>query len=127
MAIELVFETHSMSVDNEQGHATGWLPGQLSEQGQTQAQQLGRRRLDDGIDFRRVRGQQGRFKQVERLEFGLASVRGQGVFPLTRFDPPGRDRDQFLVQSCRSGTIEAESTHQDNAGYRIVRVAETRA
>jgi 2,3-bisphosphoglycerate-dependent phosphoglycerate mutase len=49
VAIELVFETHSTTVDNEQGHATGWLPGQLSEQGRAQAQQLGRRRLDDGI------------------------------------------------------------------------------
>ena len=45
MVIELVFETHSTTVDNEQGHATGWLPGQLSEQGLAQAQQLGRRRL----------------------------------------------------------------------------------
>jgi broad specificity phosphatase PhoE len=49
MAIELVFETHSTTVDNEQGRATGWLPGQLPERGRAQAQQLGRRRLDDGI------------------------------------------------------------------------------
>ena len=49
MAIELVFETHSTTVDNERGHATGWLPGQLSEQGRTQAQQLGGRRIGNGI------------------------------------------------------------------------------
>ena len=49
VAIELVFETHSTTVDNEQGHATGWLPGQLSERGRAQAQQLGRRRRGDGI------------------------------------------------------------------------------
>jgi 2,3-bisphosphoglycerate-dependent phosphoglycerate mutase len=49
VAIELVFETHSTTVDNEQGHATGWLPGQLSERGRVQARQLGRRRLSDGI------------------------------------------------------------------------------
>ena len=49
MATELVFETHSTTTDNEQGHATGWLPGQLSEQGWMQARQLGRRRRDDGI------------------------------------------------------------------------------
>ena len=49
MAIELVFETHSTTVDNEQGHATGWLPGQLSERGRMQARQLGRRRISDGI------------------------------------------------------------------------------
>jgi 2,3-bisphosphoglycerate-dependent phosphoglycerate mutase len=49
MAIELVFEAHSTTTDNEQGHATGWLPGQLSELGRVQARQLGRRRRDDGI------------------------------------------------------------------------------
>jgi broad specificity phosphatase PhoE len=49
MAIELVFETHSTTTDNEQGHATGWLPGRLSEQGRVQARQLRRRRRDDGI------------------------------------------------------------------------------
>jgi broad specificity phosphatase PhoE len=49
VAIEVVFETHSTTVDNEQGRATGWRPGQLSEQGRAQAQQLGRRRTSDGI------------------------------------------------------------------------------
>ena len=49
MAIQLVFETHAMSVDNEQGRATGWLPGQLSQRGREQARQLGRRRASDGI------------------------------------------------------------------------------
>jgi hypothetical protein len=48
-AIELVFETHAMTVDNEQGRATGWLPGELSEQGRIQARQLGRRRTGDHI------------------------------------------------------------------------------
>jgi broad specificity phosphatase PhoE len=49
VAIEVVFESHSTTVDNEGGRATGWLPGQLSAQGQVQARQLGRRREDDGI------------------------------------------------------------------------------
>ncbi|MDR3033358.1 MAG: histidine phosphatase family protein [Kitasatospora sp.] len=49
MAIQLVFETHALTLDNERGRATGWLPGQLSEQGREKARQLGRRRADDGI------------------------------------------------------------------------------
>ena len=49
MAIELVFETHSTTEDNERGRATGWLPGRLSEQGRVQARQLGQRRSDDRI------------------------------------------------------------------------------
>jgi 2,3-bisphosphoglycerate-dependent phosphoglycerate mutase len=49
MAIELVFETHSTTEDNERGRATGWLPGRLSEQGRAQAHQLGQRRSGDRI------------------------------------------------------------------------------
>jgi broad specificity phosphatase PhoE len=47
--IELVYETHSISVDNERGIATGWLPGALSEAGRQSARELGERRRDDGI------------------------------------------------------------------------------
>ena len=49
MAIQLVYETHAMTLDNEQGRATGWLPGQLSQRGRELARQLGRRRSADGI------------------------------------------------------------------------------
>lgn len=49
MTLSVVFETHSPTLDNERGAATGWLPGELSEHGQSQAAELGRRRRDDGI------------------------------------------------------------------------------
>jgi broad specificity phosphatase PhoE len=49
MAVELVYETHSLSVDNERGIATGWLPGELSAEGRRLAKALGERRKDDGI------------------------------------------------------------------------------
>jgi broad specificity phosphatase PhoE len=44
MAVELAYETHSTSVDNERGVATGWLDGELSELGRDQARALGERR-----------------------------------------------------------------------------------
>lgn len=44
-----MFETHSLSVDNELGIATGWLPGRLSEEGRRLAAELGERRREDGI------------------------------------------------------------------------------
>jgi broad specificity phosphatase PhoE len=47
--VELVYETHSISVDNERGIATGWLPGALSARGRVLARALGERRRDDGI------------------------------------------------------------------------------
>lgn len=47
--MQVVFETHSMTLDNEAGLATGWLPGALSATGREQAAELGRRRRADGI------------------------------------------------------------------------------
>ena len=49
MAIEIVLETHSTSVDNELGRAVGWSASELSELGRTQAVELGRRRRSDAI------------------------------------------------------------------------------
>jgi 2,3-bisphosphoglycerate-dependent phosphoglycerate mutase len=49
VTIEVVFESHATTVDNEQGRATGWLPGELSERGRVQARELGNRRGADGI------------------------------------------------------------------------------
>lgn len=49
MSIEVVFETHALTEDNERGIATGWLPGRLSERGRANAAAVGRRRRDDGI------------------------------------------------------------------------------
>ena len=47
--IDIVFETHSLSTDNERGVATGWLDGALSERGGELARELGERRRDDRI------------------------------------------------------------------------------
>lgn len=49
MAVEVVYETHSISVDNETGHATGWFPGELSAAGREAAAGLGERRRSDGL------------------------------------------------------------------------------
>lgn len=49
MALSVVFETHSTTVDNERGVATGWLPGELSGRGRDRAGELGRRRREDGL------------------------------------------------------------------------------
>lgn len=49
LSVEVVFETHATSEDNEAGIATGWLPGRLSPAGREQARELGERRRDDGL------------------------------------------------------------------------------
>jgi broad specificity phosphatase PhoE len=49
VSVQIVFETHSTSTDNERGIATGWLEGRLSERGRLLAAELGTRRRDDEI------------------------------------------------------------------------------
>jgi alpha-ribazole phosphatase/probable phosphoglycerate mutase len=49
VAVQIVFETHSITDDNERGIATGWLPGRLSADGRAAAKELGARRRDDAI------------------------------------------------------------------------------
>ena len=49
MPVEIVFETHSLSRDNDRGIASGWLPGRLSDRGRALAVELGERRRSDGI------------------------------------------------------------------------------
>jgi 2,3-bisphosphoglycerate-dependent phosphoglycerate mutase len=50
VSIEIVFETHALTEDNEHGIATGWLPGRLSDRGRDNAATMGQRRRHDGID-----------------------------------------------------------------------------
>lgn len=42
MAVKITYFVHGTTTDNEQGLATGWLPGELSELGIQQAQELGK-------------------------------------------------------------------------------------
>jgi broad specificity phosphatase PhoE len=46
---DIVFETHSISEDNETGIASGWLPGRLSATGRELAAALGQRRSADDL------------------------------------------------------------------------------
>ncbi|NJM40839.1 MAG: histidine phosphatase family protein [Anaerolineae bacterium] len=49
MSTQIVFETHSLSEDNGRGVASGWNHSRLSEKGRALAEELGRRRREDGI------------------------------------------------------------------------------
>ena len=48
-SIEIVFETHSTTTDNERWVASGWLDGQLSPLGRRQARELGERRAEEDV------------------------------------------------------------------------------
>ena len=51
MPVQIVFEMHSWSEDNDRGVATGWhwLPGRLAARGRLLARELGQRRSADGL------------------------------------------------------------------------------
>ena len=49
MAVEIIYETHALTTDNEAGISTGWLPGRLAAQGRRDALELGIRRRGQGI------------------------------------------------------------------------------
>jgi 2,3-bisphosphoglycerate-dependent phosphoglycerate mutase len=50
MTVDILFETHSISEDNELGVASGWSHSRLSPQGRQLAAEMGTRRRDQGID-----------------------------------------------------------------------------
>jgi alpha-ribazole phosphatase/probable phosphoglycerate mutase len=73
MGIQIVFETHAISEDNERGIATGWHDGQLSERGRHLAGELGARRRRDGL--RAVfTSDLGRAVETARIAFGTTSI-----------------------------------------------------
>ena len=49
MAVEIIYETHATTTDNEAGISTGWLPGRLSTAGRREALELGERHRDQDI------------------------------------------------------------------------------
>ncbi|NED94375.1 histidine phosphatase family protein [Phytoactinopolyspora alkaliphila] len=100
MPVELVYETHSISEDNEKGIATGWLPGKLSARGRHLAADLGARRRDDGIaavftsDLRRA---------VETAEIAFAGTSIEIIQ-----DPRLRECDYGELNGCPVEVLAAE-------------------
>jgi broad specificity phosphatase PhoE len=109
--VEIVYETHSISVDNERGIATGWSPGELSERGRDLALELGERRRDDGIptvyssDLRRA---------VETAEIAFA---GSGI-PV-RLDPRLRECDYGELTGMPSERLRAEVPRRVDTPYPV--------
>jgi 2,3-bisphosphoglycerate-dependent phosphoglycerate mutase len=104
MSIQILFETHSISEDNERGIATGWHNGRLSERGRMLAAELGQRRRNDGIqavftsDLRRA---------IETAEIAL----GDTAIPILH---------DWRLRECDYGRLNGTSVmevHQNRQHY----------
>lgn len=106
MSVEVVFETHSTSTDNEAGIATGWNEGALSPTGREQARRLGERRRGDGID-------QILCSDLARaIETADVAFSGSGI-PIT-FDQRLRECNYGSLNGMPRALLDAERrTHLD--------------
>jgi broad specificity phosphatase PhoE len=100
MSVEIVFETHSTSTDNEAGIATGWLDGKLSPVGRQQAVALGTRRRADGIAAV-FTSDLGRAVETARIAFAGSEI------PVHR-DPRLRECDYGELNGAPASVIERE-------------------
>ncbi len=102
MPVELVYETHSISVDNERGIATGWLDGELSERGKELARALGvRRRGEADVVYS---SDLGRAVETARIAFGeTVSI---------RLDERLRECDYGELNGHPVAEIDAERLHR---------------
>lgn len=104
MATQIVFETHSLSEDNEHGIATGWHDGRLSEQGRALAAELGARRRNDGIAAV-FTSDLGRALETARIGFAETSL------PILA---------DWRLRECDYGTLNgqpARDLHRDRRRY----------
>jgi broad specificity phosphatase PhoE len=98
--VHVVFETHSTSVDNERGIATGWLGGELSAAGREQAAALGRRRRDDALDLVAT-SDLNRAVETARIAFAGSPV-------AVRVDWRLRECDYGSMNGMPRATLDAE-------------------
>jgi len=98
--VEIVFETHALTTDNERGVATGWLGGTLSARGRAFAAELGARRRPDGVDVVLV-SDLARAVETARIAFA-----GSGI-PIV-LDARLREVDYGRLNGAPASAVEAE-------------------
>jgi broad specificity phosphatase PhoE len=98
VSLQLVYETHSITEDNERGIATGGLPGRLSARGRSLALELGERRRGDGLAAVYA-SDLGRAVETAELAFAASGVR-------VRLDRRLRECDYGRLNGCPVRDVE---------------------
>ena len=99
MSVEIIFEYHSTSVDNEAGVASGWSDPPLSAKGREQAAELGERHRGERID--------AVFSSDLRRAVETAEVAFGGVAPLHK-DQRLREYDYGSMTGMPTETMHKE-------------------
>lgn len=102
--VEIIFETHSTSVDNEHGIATGWRDGTLSAEGRILAKQLGERHRDPAPS-RVFTSDLGRAVETAEVAFGDTGI------PIIR-DRRLRECDYGQMTGMPVARLEAERSNR---------------
>jgi broad specificity phosphatase PhoE len=108
MTVEIIFEYHSTSTDNEAGIASGWRDPPLSDKGREQAKQLGERRRGEPID--------AVFCSDLRRAVETAEIAFGAVAPIHR-DPRLREYDYGTMTGARPELIHAERPNRVDARF----------
>jgi broad specificity phosphatase PhoE len=109
LSVEIVYETHSISVDNERGVATGWLDGELSERGRESARALGERRRDGGFAVV-FSSDLGRARETAEIALGDSGI------PMV-FDVRLRECNYGELNGAPVARIERERSRRINEPY----------
>ena len=109
MEVEIVYETHATTVDNERGIGTGWLDGELSDRGRREARELGLRRQSDG-DAAVYSSDLGRAVETTQIAFGESGI------PI-RLDRRLRECDYGELNGQHLARFEGERLRRIDAPY----------
>ncbi|MER0240719.1 histidine phosphatase family protein [Streptomyces sp. HSW2009] len=109
MAVDLIYETHSLTEDNENGIASGWLPGRLSARGRRLAAELGARRRDTGLAAVYV---SDLHRAVETADIAFAGT----TVPVHR-DPRLRECDYGELNGGPVSVVAAERARRIDTPY----------
>lgn len=104
MPVEIVYETHATTTDNEAGISTGWLHGELSAQGRREARELGDRRRGEELAVV-ISSDLDRSVETARLAFPDGR-------PELRLDPRLRECDYGALNGAPSEVVAARRVHQ---------------
>jgi broad specificity phosphatase PhoE len=142
MPVSIVYETHATTLDNENGIATGWNPGELSAQGLDNARELGERRRNDSIavvftsDLKRAihtveiafvgsdtpRIQDARLRECHYGELDGAAVENVAARRLQSIDEPFPGGESYTQVVARTASF-LEDLARDHDGERVLIIA----